>query len=355
MRQLNSTRRGIPRSGVFVPGAWGDAASMILPRVRASDQGVEVNRDEITPDSQLLSVAEIQQALRGLRARKLSEAAKQAVSKQGQITTASHGDRAVLTRTDPLDDPKQWACSPADAAPTAFAHGLKERWVSVVAAHAGAGASTVALAIADAAAVAGRDAHLVETAHPRQSGLVAAADVELGIDPDGAWRRGRRGRLTVHRRSTNDSSTGWPALPASADGLVVIDLSSPMPDSLTRLLAGGNSTVVVCRLTVPGVRLVEQVLSTSVTGPVIIASVGARRWAAEVSASLGPRLQALLAGNAVVTVPTVRRLEVSGLTSSPLPKPVAAAGRSLLNLLDAAHSGGATASTQPALGSKGTQ
>ena len=220
--------------------------------------------------------------------------------------------------------------------------------MSVVAAHAGAGASTVALAIADAAAVAGRGAHLVETAHPRRSGLVAVADAELGVDPDGAWRRGSRGRLTVHRRSTSDIPTGWPALAASEDDLVVIDLGSPMPDSLTLLSTGGCRTVVVCRPTVPGVRLAEQFLNAPVTGPVIVASIGAGRWPGEVSASLGPRLRALRAGNAVVTVPAVRRLEVTGLTSSPLPKPVAAAGRSLLDLIDAAHSGDATAAAQSA-------
>jgi hypothetical protein len=211
------------------------------------------------------------------------------------------------------------------------------------------------LAIADAAAVAGRDAHLVETAHPKRSGLVAAADAELGVDTSGAWRRGSRGRLTVYRRATSDSPTGWPALAASEDDLVVLDLGSPMRDSLTRLPAGGCRTVVVCRPTVPGVRLAEQLLNAAVAGPVIIASVGTARWPAEVSASLGPRLRALRTGDAVVIVPTVRRLEVTGLTSSPLPKPIAAAGRLLLGLIDAADPGDATAAAQSAPRREGTE
>jgi hypothetical protein len=276
-----------------------------------------------------------------------------AASKQGEVGAASHGCGAASTRTDPFTDAARGGW-PVDASSGQPVYRLEEWWVSVVAAHAGAGASTVALAIADAAAAVGRGAHLVETAHPTRSGLVAVADAELGVDPSGAWRLGSRGRVTIHQRASDDSLTGWPALAASDDGLVVIDLGSPMSDSLTRLSTGGWPTVVVCRPTVPGVRLVEQVLN-AVTGPVIVASVGAARWPGEVSASLGPRLRALRGGNAVVTVPTVRRLEVTGLTSSPLPKPVAAVGRALLELLDATHSGDTTASAQSAPLMKGTE
>ena len=244
---------------------------------------------------------------------------------------------------------------PARGSKPAVTHGadLDGAWVSVVAAHAGAGASTVALAIADAAAAAGRATHLVETAHPTRSGLVAAANAELGIDASGAWRRGSRGQVTIDRRAGNDTPIGWPALTASDDGLVVVDLGLPTPDGLARLATSGCRIVVVCRPTVPGVRLAEQLLN-SVTGPVIVASVGAGKWPGEVSASLGPRLRALRATNAVVPVPADRRLEVTGPTNSPLPKPVATAGRSLLGLIDAAHSGDATASAQSAPRRKGT-
>ena len=306
---------------------------MNLCRAQAPDQRAKASRNEATPGSQLLSVAEIQQALRALRAREPSEPATLAASKQGQVGAASHGGGVAPTRTDPFTGARRGGW-PANMPFVQPAGGLAERWVSVVAAHAGAGASTVALAIADAAAIAGRDAHLIETAHPTRSSLVAVADAELGVDPSGAWRRGNRGRATIHRRATSDIPTGWPALAASEDDLVVIDLGSPMPDSLTRLATGGCRTVVVCRPTVPGVRLAEQLLN-AVTGPAIVAILGSGRWPGEVSASLGPRLRALRADNAVVTVPTDRRLEITGLTSSPLPKPVAAAGQSLLGLIDA--------------------
>jgi hypothetical protein len=223
----------------------------------------------------------------------------------------------------------------------------------VVAAHAGAGASTVALAIADAAAAAGRTTHLIEAAHPTRSGLVAAANAELGVDAGGAWRRGSRGQVTIDRRAGNATPSGWPALKTLDDGLVVVDLGLPTPDSLARLAISRCRIVVVCRPTVPGVRLAEQLLN-SITGPVIIASVGSGKWPGEVNASLGPRLRELRAANAVVTVPADRRLEVTGPTNSPLPKPVATAGRSLLGLIDAAHSGVVAASAQSVPRRKGT-
>ena len=301
---------------------------MSLSEVGVPGRRVDVlNGGDVAPDGRLLSVAEIQQAFRELRARKPSEPA----TCTGRPSGPARGSQPAVTRGADLDG----------------------AWVSVVAAHAGAGASTVALAIADAAAAAGRATHLVETAHPTRSGLVAAANAELGLDASGAWRRGSRGQVTIDRRGGNDTPIGWPAVTASDDGLVVVDLGLPSPDSLTRLATSGCRIVVACRPTVPGVRLAEQLLN-SVTGPVIVASVGAGKWPGEVSASLGPRLRALRAANAVVTVPADRRLGVTGPTNYPLPKPVATAGRSLLALIDAARSGDATASAQSAPRRKGT-
>jgi len=58
-------------------------------------------------------------------------------------------------------------------------------WVDdCVAAHPGAGATTLALAVAEAAAVRDRDTHLIELADPWRSGLVAASDTEFGVDAD---------------------------------------------------------------------------------------------------------------------------------------------------------------------------
>jgi hypothetical protein len=295
-----------------------------LCEVQLPGQRVDVlNGGDVAPDGRLLSVAEIQQAFRELRTRNLSDIATPSASKP-EPTSAGPSIETVAHHGGDID----------------------ERWVSVIAAHAGAGASTVALAVADAAATAGRGTHLVETAHPTRSGLVAAANAELGVDASGAWRRGSRGQLTIARRADSDVPTCWPALTAPGDGLVVVDLGLPTPDSLTRLVTSGCRIVVVCRPTVPGVRLAEQVLD-SITGPVIVASVGGK-WTSQITASLGPLLRELRANNAVVYVPTDRRLEVTGPTTSPLPKPVATAGHSLLTLINAAHPNDATTRHQPA-------
>lgn len=231
--------------------------------------------------------------------------------------------------------------------------------MGVLAAHAGAGASTVALAISDSAAAHGRPVHLVDTAHPSRSGLVAAASEELGADATGAWRRGLRTGVTIDRRATDTAHGGWPAAPAGhSPALTVVDLGLVAPEDLPRLAADRTRLVLVCRPTVPAVRLTEQVLHRLAAQAVVLAAVGPRRWHGEVTASLGPRLRALRAAGRVVPVPTDRRLEVAGPTSSPLPKPLRSAGRHLLELLDDSHAGAlarsSDATTDPVLTPEGT-
>lgn len=212
--------------------------------------------------------------------------------------------------------------------------GVPAGWVAVVAAHAGAGASTVALAICDAAAGAGWPARLVETAPPGRSGLAAVTRSELGVDSSGCWRRGVRGQLTVDRRASAEPPACWPADPSWAGGLAVADLGLPVAGDLRRLVAGGHRTVVVFRVTVPGVRLAEPTLAGLVGLPVVAAAIGPGRWPGGVSASAGPRLRALRTAGRLVGVPVDRRLERAGLSQRPLPTALRAAGRALLDHLD---------------------
>ena len=211
---------------------------------------------------------------------------------------------------------------------------LAADWITVVAAHAGAGASTVALAISDAAAATDRRVHLVEAAPPRRSGLIAAASAELGTDAAGAWRRGSRDRVTIDRRVADEEPGGWPVLPSSEEPAVtVLDLGLPAPENLVRLAADRTRTVVVCRPTVPGMRLAEHVLSQLAEQPVVVAVVGPARWSQAVKADCGPRLRELRSRGRVVRVPVDRRLQTAGLTGDRLPKTVVDAGRSLAALL----------------------
>src|SRR3954451_3330147 len=86
--------------------------------------------------------------------------------------------------------------------------------VLVVAGHAGAGASTVALAVAEGLAEA-RRVQLVDCPEPVRSGLAVAPAIELGVD--GAWRRGRRGRVDVVRLSRHPAGGDIPPLPEIDD------------------------------------------------------------------------------------------------------------------------------------------
>jgi hypothetical protein len=211
--------------------------------------------------------------------------------------------------------------------------GVGGRAVLVVAGHAGAGASTVALAVAEGLAEA-QQVQLVDYAEPVRSGLAVAPAIELGAD--GAWRRGRRGRLDVVRLSRHPAGGDLPPLPDIDDAgrLAVVDagwsLTCALLDSPGSLV--GTPIVVVTRVTVPAVRQTEQVLA-AVDGEAVVAAVGPARWPRLVEVSCGPRLGELRSRGQVVQVPIDRRLQIAGLTGDRLPKPVAAAGRSLAALL----------------------
>ncbi|WP_245160247.1 hypothetical protein [Blastococcus sp. CT_GayMR20] len=207
--------------------------------------------------------------------------------------------------------------------------------VLTVAGHAGAGASTVALAVAEALAER-RRVQLVDYAEPVRSGLVAASSIELGRDGAG-WRRGRRGGLDVFRLARCSADGGLPPLPATDDAerLVVVDAGWSLTCALLDFpgpLVGGAMVVVVTRVTVPAVRQTEHLLG-AVAGTAVVAAVGPARWPQAVEASCGPQLRELRVRGRVVPVPVDRRLEPAGLTGNRLPKPVTAAGRALAALL----------------------
>jgi hypothetical protein len=323
--------------------------------------GGDLDSGDVDGNRRLLSVAEIQEVLRELHARPHRPAAavvgapsqgpesgnfRLPAHKTEEAPTARQARRAREgTPVQDWGDTEPEGPARGDStAGTSHAGGdnveLAAGWIAVLAAHPGAGASTVALAISDAAAADDRRVHLVDTAAPFRSGLVAAPSEELGTDATGAWRRGLRAGVTVDRPATEVAPADWP-VPPGGDGpaLTVVDVGLAEPENLARLAGDRSHPVVVCRPTVPGVRLTEQLLDRLARQPVAIAAVGPSRWSGEVTASLGPRLRALRAAGCLVPVPTDRRLQVTGPTSSPLPKSVRSAGRQLLELLDGSHPG----------------
>ena len=233
---------------------------------------------------------------------------------------------------------------------------VRTRWVLVLAAHSGAGASAIALAIGEASRDSSedRDVRLVEyAAGPARSGLAAAAATELGLDATGDWRHGQRGDLTLYRRATDVASQQpaarapqdlWPAdvtRPRSGrDQLVVVDLSGATWSAAddTTDLTSADAAVVVLRLSVPGVRaaevLIERLCGTLRPGtPIVAAMIGPKRCPGVVTAAFGPRLCELRDSNGLVSVPEQGRLAIAGLTGDPLPKPVAAAGDTIVRRL----------------------
>jgi hypothetical protein len=344
-----------------------------VSEVGRGGQAVDVlHGGDVNPDGRLMSVAELQGAFRALQRGWLAPGhhpahAPASSSNQSARAVDALAAPAPTPLVDPADDDGEtghgWDRHPGAGAPylgsrpDAGVPGvqLDQRWIAVVAAHAGAGASTVALAVADAAAAEGRVTHLVETAHPSRSGLVAAATAELGVDESGTWRQGaRRGvaEVTIDRRASELPPDSWPLKAGSSHPvLVVVDLG--LSTALDAIRSSRARVAVVCRPTVPGVRLVEQVLTALGDQPVVVAAVGPSRWPGAVNASQGPRLRALRSANAVVTVAWDRHLEVTGATNSALPKPVTVAGRAVLRLLDAAYPDDAITTSAPSAAPRG--
>jgi hypothetical protein len=211
------------------------------------------------------------------------------------------------------------------AAASAGAIAGRQAVAVVVGAHATAGASIIALAVAEAVASEdpGTKMLLAEDAAAVDSGLSAATEADLG-ESDAGWRLGRRGDLVIACRSAKAGTVGSPELDAMR---TVVDVG-------TRLdaIPPGCPLILVCRPTVPSLRLAERALAMLPREPVV-AAVGPARWPRLVRASAGPRVAALRDAGRVVHVPVDRRLAVTGLTSAPLPKPLRMAGRSLLRLL----------------------
>jgi hypothetical protein len=224
--------------------------------------------------------------------------------------------------------------APSSPAHPALSHGRHDHVdgrsvVAVFAAHAGAGASTVALALSEA--LTGQaSVELHDWNSPHRSALAPAVTQELGVES--GWRQGRRGPLFI--RCQAEAEVGHP--PSAQSGrsyqVCVLDLGHLSDDALRAPVLATAAVVVVTRLSVPGFRQTEHVLSL-LTQQALVVVIGPRRWPGSVEVSCGPRLLELKKMHRVIAMPTKRGLAVSGLTTDPLPRPVAAAGRRIADLL----------------------
>ena len=210
-----------------------------------------------------------------------------------------------------------------------------EQVVVVVGCHGGAGASSVALGLADAAG----DARVVECCTAAASGLAAAASAELGVTSDG-WVRGSRGSVLIERCSDRIGRPAAcpPPSPGSAPLTVVdcgwdVDLLASSDGWLGELVRSQAGVVVVARPTVPGLRRLEAAADLLGQGRLVAAVVGVRkRWPRDVERALGPHGRALRAEGRLIGLPHNPTLAVNGLSAEPLPASISTDCSSLLTL-----------------------
>lgn len=279
----------------------------------------------------LLSIAQLQAALRTGATGRLRPGAP-ALAGAPPARRQPPG-RPVRIDAEPRTGGQGIVAAPARPGVPAWLSWLTPEPVMVVAAQPAAGCSTVAMAIAGAAA--DRAAHLIEVADAAASGLAAATRAELGSDPAGLWRRGRRDQVLVSRACDLVPDQA-PDLDVAA-AATVVDLGHPRLPLRPGALAGlpGPAVVAVCRASIPGISRLE-VLLAALDRPALVAVIGPSRWAGPVRAVVGPGLRQAADAGAVVRIPCDRDLAMTGLTAHDLPRKVAAAGARLWQLATAA-------------------
>ena len=199
--------------------------------------------------------------------------------------------------------------------------------VTVLAAHGGAGASTLALALAESLA-ATRPTRLVDVAEPVRSGLTCASTTELGPDGTG-WLLGRRGDLQVDRRDPGSEPAGVVPPPRAPEPgqVVVIDQGTQDLGSWEAAARSGGGLVVAALATAPSVQAALRLLEDHPDAVLVLVD-GPHRT--------GRRLRTpgqSVAPDRVVRVPYLRRLLASGLTADPLDRRLLAAGERVRQLL----------------------
>ena len=231
--------------------------------------------------------------------------------------------------------------------------------ITVLGCGGGVGASTTALALADATAARCR---LIECAPPAASGLAGASTAELG-DTGHGWRRGTRDRVLIERTSHRALTPADLPIPPESDlTLSVVDVSRPAEAVLAtecwlrELLVSGAPLLLVTTATMPGLRRLETTLTTLAdhrdVSHCVVAVLGPRlaRWPGPVRHSTGPRTSALEETGRLVAIPCDRLLAITGPDTAPLPSAVVAAAATALSLLLAAN----PSTVAPSSASKGS-
>lgn len=186
--------------------------------------------------------------------------------------------------------------------------------VSVSGAHPGAGATTVALALADAISMGEPEVALVDEALTADA--FAASECEVNAGHPG-WKAGRRGSVRIVRGTTSAELPGGDR--------VIVDGSRPE----------ATHHVLVCRATLPSLRRAEP----SMTSGTAVAVVAAARWPRRLRASIGPAMSEAISDGRVVFFPYSRDLDQYGVDAEPLPATTLAVARRLAELLMPGYAG----------------
>jgi len=240
-------------------------------------------------------------------------------------------------RSGATHDMRQPAAPPAGKG---WAPGPGERVLPVIGCVGSCGASTIALALAGAAAFPAR---VVECSSVTVSGLVAASTAELGLHESG-WRRGTRDGVLLERAGdvlVNIAEVPTPSTPDRPIGLTVLDVGWEIGQVLTtpawlgEQVRGADLVILVTTATVPGLRRLEGALELLGGTSTCAAVIGPKRkkWPPPVGYSAGPLTRALDQAGRLVDVPQDRALAIAGLDATPLPTPLLEAASTLLRLL----------------------
>jgi hypothetical protein len=222
------------------------------------------------------------------------------------------------------------------------------RVVPILAASPGAGATSTAVAIADALQLAGRSVLLVDAGDPVRSGLGRAARADgprrNGPHPAAGIRFSRRAGALLARLDVAQTAVEplmfppppyWHPRGGRGVDVTVVDIghdpwrlaTDPALGPGQWLRVGSPSPIpaLVVRATVPGLAHAEQVLARlepwaragAVTPPTQLLVVGVRRWPTGVAGTAGRRTSVLLADT--VFFPRDREVATHGVTADVTP------------------------------------
>lgn len=218
--------------------------------------------------------------------------------------------------------------------------GRTEVVVPVLGCGGSTGATTLAVAIAEASGV---HARVVECVSVTSSGLAAAATAELGCF-EGTWSRGTRDQVLLERVAEvlmTADEIPHPSTPDRPIELTVLDIGWELGQVLTTpgwlgdIVRRADQLVLATTATVPGMRRLEVALDLLDSARLCAAVRGPRRkkWPKSVEYTAGPSIRELDQRGLLFEIPHDAALAVNGLTGVALPNPLLSAAHHLVQHL----------------------